>query len=271
MDPARQAIREVFMDRIVQGKGFAQVQEMFGTILMPTPAAVLEAAKLLSEGCDGQTGLGDLLVVDIGGATTDVHSVAAGNPTTGNTIQRGLPEPKVKRTVKGDLGLRVSARSLLDAAGIELLRETANGTEETIIRQIEHLAVQVDFIPTTQDDVALELAMAKAATQIAVERHAGRLEKMLTPSGTMYMQTGKDLSQIGYMVGTGGIFAHSDRPGAILRAACMDPQKADLLKPVRPAFLVDRHYILWGMGLLSSINPQAAYTIMIEELKQVEH
>ena len=119
IDPARRSIRDVFMQKIVQGKGFTQVQEMFGTILMPTPAAVLEAAKLLSEGCRGRPGLGDLLVVDIGGATTDIHSVATGNPTTANTIQRGLPEPKVKRTVEGDLGLRVSAMSLLEAAGVD--------------------------------------------------------------------------------------------------------------------------------------------------------
>ncbi len=270
IDPARKAIREVFMERIVQGKGFAQVQDMFDTILMPTPAAVLEAAKLLSEGYRGNNGLGDLLIVDIGGATTDIHSVATGDPSGGNTIQRGLPEPKVKRTVEGDLGLRVSARSLLEAAGIELLKETANGTEDTIIRQIEHLAVQVDFVPTTKDDAALELAMAKAAAQIAVERHAGRLEKMLTPSGAMHIQIGKDLSQIKYVVGTGGIFAHSDCPRAILQAACMDPQKADILKPVNPAFMVDRHYILWGMGLLSSIDPQAAFTIMKDELQKVD-
>jgi len=36
---------------------------------MPTPAAVLEAARLLAEGCPDAAGLGDLVVVDPGGAT----------------------------------------------------------------------------------------------------------------------------------------------------------------------------------------------------------
>lgn len=43
---------------------------------MPTPAAVMEGARLLADGCPGTAGLGLLLVVDPGGATTDVHSVA---------------------------------------------------------------------------------------------------------------------------------------------------------------------------------------------------
>ncbi len=59
IEPARGAIREVFIDRIVHAKGIDRAQAMFDRVLMPTPAAVMEGARLLADGCDGSAGLGD--------------------------------------------------------------------------------------------------------------------------------------------------------------------------------------------------------------------
>jgi hypothetical protein len=52
---------------------------------MPTPVAVLTAAQLLSQGYMEEKGWGELVVVDIAGATTDIHSIARGNPAKGQT------------------------------------------------------------------------------------------------------------------------------------------------------------------------------------------
>ncbi len=90
IEPARAAIRDVFIARIVNAKGLDRAHEYFDELLMPTPAAVFEAAKLLSDGPHGRGGLGPLLVVDIGGATTDVYSVADGDPTEGPMISPAL-------------------------------------------------------------------------------------------------------------------------------------------------------------------------------------
>ena len=46
-----------------------------GEVLMPTPAAVLAAGTLLSEGSATQKGLGKLMLVDVGGATVFVLGV----------------------------------------------------------------------------------------------------------------------------------------------------------------------------------------------------
>ena len=73
---------------------------------MPTPQAVLNAARLLAYGTSGEQGIGELMVVDVGGATTDVHSVATGEPGDAEMVPKGLPEPVIKRTVEGDLGMR---------------------------------------------------------------------------------------------------------------------------------------------------------------------
>ncbi|WP_038177930.1 glutamate mutase L, partial [Treponema pedis] len=66
---------------IIHAKGMSHVEKSIDNILMPTPAAVLKAAQVLSEGTDEEDGLGDLVILDIGGATTDVHSAADGDPT----------------------------------------------------------------------------------------------------------------------------------------------------------------------------------------------
>lgn len=76
IEPARAVIREIFMRRIVEAKGIAKVRDRVGDILMPTPTAVLQAAQLLAEGCEGESGIGELVLVDVGGATTDIHSIA---------------------------------------------------------------------------------------------------------------------------------------------------------------------------------------------------
>ncbi|MCT7443401.1 glutamate mutase L, partial [Escherichia coli] len=81
VEPAREEIRQIFMKRIVEAKGMSNAENFINGILMPTPAAVLKAARVLSQGTDTEDGIGDLIVVDIGGATTDIHSIADGEPT----------------------------------------------------------------------------------------------------------------------------------------------------------------------------------------------
>ena len=118
IEPTQNKIREIFLGRIVQAKGLSKVTGLLSDILMPTPAAVLQAMELLAKGCEGESGIGDLVAVDVGGATTDVYSMADGMPEQMNTVYKGLPEPFSKRTVEGDIGMRYSIRGIVEAAGL---------------------------------------------------------------------------------------------------------------------------------------------------------
>lgn len=111
IEPAKQKIKELFINRIVDAKGLSQVRAMSEYEIIPTPLAVFHGCELLSKGTKTQSGIGDLMAVDIGGATTDVYSMAAGTPTLENVMIKGLPEPFGKRTVEGDLGMRYSLSS----------------------------------------------------------------------------------------------------------------------------------------------------------------
>ena len=118
IEPAQNKIREVFLERIIKARGLSKISNLISGIMMPTPAAVLEAMSLLSKGTENQPGIGDLVAVDVGGATTDVYSMSYGEPDKVNTVIKGLPEPFAKRTVEGDIGMRYSAAGIVEAAGI---------------------------------------------------------------------------------------------------------------------------------------------------------
>ena len=266
IEPARGAIREVFIDRIVHAKGIDRAQAMFDAVLMPTPAAVMEGAQLLADGCAGAEGLGALLVVDPGGATTDVHSVAAGEPSRAGVIPQGLPEPRVKRTVEGDLGMRHNAAAIDEAAGTGVIAADSGLPATRVQQLVAQLGREVERVPGSADERALDRALARAAVRLAVKRHAGTVETVFTVSGPAIVQHGKDLSDVGVVIGTGGALVHSPDPAAILGTALADPREPFSLRPRAPRLLLDREYILYACGLLGQVEPRQALALGLAHL-----
>jgi len=269
IESARAAIRKVFIERIVHAKGIDRAASRLDAVLMPTPAAVMEAARLLAEGCDGLDGLGPLVLVDIGGATTDVHSIAAGAPTESGVIVQGLPEPYVKRTVEGDLGLRYNARSIVDAAGLESIAAEAGVTGKRVGDLVEQLTQNVEHLPGSKEEQATEVALARAAVRFAVKRHAGTIETVYTVTGPVTVQRGKDLRETGMIIGTGGPLVHAPNPAFILKGALADPTEPLSLRPRRPRLMLDRGYLLYAVGLLSTVDRAAAFTLARQQLQHI--
>jgi uncharacterized protein (TIGR01319 family) len=253
VEPAREKIREIFMERITEAKGMHLAKDMAGGLIMPTPAAVLKAAELLSLGTDREDGLGDLIVIDVGGATTDVHSIAPGEPTQPGVTMKGLEEPLAKRTVEGDLGMRYSALSLWEAAGTRRIRKYIADEEINIEERCRSLAGEVEFVPVTEAEKEFDRALAKVAVEMSIDRHAGTIETVYTPFGALLSQTGKDLTQVNCVIGTGGVLVDSQEPGQILEAGLFKEENPLILKPQTPQLLLDREYIFSAMGLLSRI------------------
>lgn len=259
-DSARAAIRDIFIARIVHAKGIDRAQEMFDDVLMPTPAAVMEGARLLSDGDGHESGLGELLVVDPGGATTDVHSIASGESSSG-AIQKGMPEPRVKRTVEGDLGMRYSAAAVVEAAGVERIAQQANISVADVAAMLAHIAENVEMLPQTPAERAFDRALLGTAIEIAVRRHAGTIETVYTTMGPATVQYGKDLTRIEIVVATGGAPIHLGEHDALLEAMRSAPSDPHSLRPRAPRLYVDRDYLLFAIGLLASVEPQAALAL----------
>lgn len=262
IESARETIRGVFLRRIVEAKGLHKANKFVNRMVMPTPAAVLKAAELLGKGTAHEAGLGDLMVIDIGGATTDVYSIAKGDPTKSNVALKGLPEPFGKRTVEGDLGMRYSATALFKAAGAQMIAEYAEVAESDVEAYMQKVEENVEYLPQSAIESQVEIAMGRACTRLAAERHVGHLETVYTLNGPAFVQTGKDLSQVKTVVGTGGVIVNHHQPASILKGVAYDTSTPQMLKPEAPEFLIDEKYIMASMGLLGEEYPDVALRMM---------
>ena len=266
--PARQCIMDLFISRIIDAKGLGAVQQRAELEIIPTPFAVLKACELLSKGIDEEhPGWGDLMAVDLGGATTDIYSMTDGAPSMDNVLIKGIPEPYSKRTVEGDLGMRYSLKALEDETDVKALARAYGVTPEAIVDWVERCATNPDTVaePGSQEQV-IEEALAHSAVDIAVERHAGVISKVYTPIGEMFTLVGKDLTQVPRLIGIGGALINSSDPARILSGSRFNPQRYEYAKPKEPQFYLDKRYIIASMGLLSQVAPEVALTILQREV-----
>ncbi|MFO8059944.1 MAG: GlmL-related ornithine degradation protein [Bacillota bacterium] len=250
VEPTRRVIQDVFESHIVTAPGMGRVREMVEGSLMPTPGAVMEAAKVLYEV------VGDLMVLDVGGATTDVHSVTAGS----EEISRMLiaPEPVAKRTVEGDLGVYVNAGNLVNRIGEEDLSDELGFP---VRRVMEHLPQ----IPENQQEIELVTRLTREAAEVAVSRHAGRLRHLYGPTGRSTVAEGKDLTQVRWVIGTGGALTRLPGGCDILTSLC-DGNEPLALYPREARALVDRQYTMASLGVLSRRHPEAARRLLTDSL-----
>ncbi len=272
IEPTQKQIREIFLNRIISAKGLSRAAELLSDIMMPTPSAVLQAMELLSKGCEGEMGIGELVAVDVGGATTDIYSIADGMPEHMNTVYKGLPEPYAKRTVEGDIGMRYSIGGIVDAAGIKRVCELSGLSEEKVCELVDYLKINTDKVPNGDSELeALDFALASCAIEEAVRRHAGTISETFTMMGQTFVQEGKNLTKVKQIVVTGGSLIHTKRTEQIAAHALFDPRHPESLRPKEAGIWVDRTYILAAMGLLSSYYPKTALRIMKKELEYHGH
>ena len=268
IEPARDAIRQLFISHIIEAKGLNTLQSMTPYKIIPTPLAVLHACELLSKGTKTRQGRGDLLAVDIGGATTDVYSMASGEPTVDNTMLKGLPEPWMKRTVEGDLGMRYSLTHVFEQI------PGADNEENAYMQQVKAWVERCTAQPSTlaspgSEEEKLEEFLGRSAVSMAVERHCGRIADVFTPLGLMHTQEGKDLMNVPSVIGIGGVLRNSRRPEEILKGCLYDFMHPECTKPRKPKFYLDRKYIFASMGLLRSINPELAFELLDKETVEI--
>ena len=259
--PCNKEIREIFIKNIIKAKGISRAQSIVGEVIMPTPSAVLEAAKLLAAGFEDESGFGELMVVDPGGATTDVHSIAEGNPTAANVAMvNTLPEPYVKRTVEGNLGLKYN---------IDSLSEFTRGRKLPPDFDAICHGFREGRLPQSPVEIACHTLLSSVAVVVAVNQHVGRIEKIYGPTGEILLQHGKDLTHVKTVIGTGGPIIFSANSRQILEGVLYQPENPFVLKPKNPRLFIDEQYILYAVGLLSQVDPKKALLLAKKYLKPI--
>ncbi len=266
IEPTKKMIRDLFIKNIVTAKGLDEAQKFIFNEIIPTPLAVYDMALLLSKGCKEEKGIGELMLYDIGGATTDVYSMADGSPKSENVYYHGLYEPFEKRSVEGDIGMRYSAKSLLDEATTNKIAFDAKVSVAEVDEWVEKCTKTPDILPKTDIEFDIETALAKNAISICSLRHCGTVEVTYTINGEAKIQEGKDLTDVKVIIGTGGSIVNSDRASEILDSGAYSDIDLNYLKPLKVQKFVDKKNILAGMGLLSIVDPKLALKIMKNEL-----
>lgn len=268
--PAKECIMQLFIDQIIDAKGLHQAQAIANNEIIPTPLAVLRACELLSVGTRNDKGIGEMLAVDLGGATTDVYSIAKGEPQSANIVQRGLPEPYNKRTVEGDLGMRYSLSSLADELDLHDVGAELGLTADELQDWVNTCVAKPSTRAANERESKMEKALAKGAVSIAIDRHVGHMKSVYTPMGQLYTIDGKDLTKVENVLGIGGAIIHSDDPAFVLSGAQFDPAHFEAARPKEAKFMIDKTYIMASMGLLSQELPDVALKIMKKELVLVK-
>ena len=265
-DPAREAMRAIFLSKIVKGKGLDTIIERTGIEPLPTPYAVYEYAKQVRRHVPGWE---DFILLDMGGATTDVYSAHREAPG-GGTVLRGLPEPDVKRTVEGDLGMRVSAAAAA-ASGKTLIAEALAQQDcdsTDFDSYIERVSQQPDYLPKDEQGRGFDAILAGACVAHACARHAGRSHEVYTPDGWVRVQVGRDLTDVARVIGSGGWLSKvaSFDPQPWLAQMQVDAKGKSVLVPAAVDYYRDEDYLIPLLANLAQDFPEAAARAGIRSL-----
>jgi uncharacterized protein (TIGR01319 family) len=249
--PARAAIRDVFLRHVIGGKGLSRGRRFAALVRAATPDAVLTGVELLAGTRPGS----GLLVVDVGGATTDVYSVLppAGSDT-GSFSAEVAGTAWHGRTVEGDLGVRWSATGVVEAGRAERM---------PVPDGLDAVAAAHAADPGRPADPGTDLPLAALAATVAVRRHA-RGE----PVGDGVRRGGRDLRDVSLVIGSGGVLRHAPAADArTVLAAVTGDLAGGWSVPRAPALAVDTSYVLAPAGLLAADHPDAAVALLRAHLR----
>ncbi|PNR98905.1 reactivating factor for adenosylcobalamine-dependent D-ornithine aminomutase [Petrotoga miotherma DSM 10691] len=254
VEPARKIIQEVFSKHIIHAPGMEKIYDVVDEEVIPTPAAVMNTTELLNEL------YGDVLTVDIGGATTDIDSVTDGSPE----IQKILvsPQPRSKRTVDGDMGIYINAHNVVEMIGKEQIKKDFENYEE-ILKNLS---------PYPQNDEQEKFAtyLAKFCFLTSLKRHAGRIDYIFTPTGRKKVAQGKDLTAVKIIFGTGGILSRSKYKKEIFESLKQLKNSDDLLLPSKEVtFAYDKNYIFANIGVIANLDKEIAKKILQNDIEWV--
>jgi uncharacterized protein (TIGR01319 family) len=216
-ESARAAIRAVFLEHVIGGSRLSTDPRLQQWVRAVTPDAVLEGVGVLARTAAER----GVVVLDVGGATTDVYSVPDPDAEQATLGREAVGVPARRRTVEGDLGVSASAGDLRRAARAEGLADPG-------------------------DD---PLALGEAAATVALRRHL-RAEAAYGPGGA-------SARAAGLVVLSGGVFRHADDVDAAVARIAADAGGAGSVLAGSDV-VVDRQYVLAAAGLLAAEHPAAA-------------
>ncbi|WP_426565885.1 glutamate mutase L [Angustibacter sp. McL0619] len=255
-EPARAAIREVFIRHVIGGKGLSKGPQFADMVRAATPDVVLAGVSVLADGGPGVAGLGDVVVVDVGGATTDVYSALAPEGEDATLHKEVVATMWHARTVEGDLGMRWNATGVVAAARAEHLP-----VDHHLAGYADRVQAEPGYLPGLASEIRYDLRLAELAATVALRRHGRAANPSAAP---------RPLRDVALVVGSGGVLRHHDDAA---RAQVLAPAVSDhgggWRVPEQARLAVDDRYVLFAAGLLAPHAPGAAAGLASGSLREV--
>lgn len=253
IEPTREVIQNVFEKHITEAKGMEKIREMVNGPIIPTPGAVMNASKILKDV------IGDLVTIDVGGATTDIHSVTEGTEKVRKMLIE--PEPVAKRTVEGDLGVFVNKKNVAEMIKFDRLTKELNMG----MKEVEEFVQSDIAIPVTENHKRFIERLTKEAVIVSINRHAGGYRTYFGGKSKT-LAFGKDLTGVKWIVGTGGALTRLPARKEILNEIGLSNKGDKLLPTPEAKILIDNDYIMASLGVLASVNKEASIKLLLKSL-----
>lgn len=260
IEPARHLIHELFMDNVMErAPGYAEIKKWVKKPIIPTPTGVEKILKIYGEQLNK-----NVVMVDIGGATTDIFTNILGD---------------AGRTVAANIGLSYSIANVIAQAGIEPI--AANVPGSISVAQIRNYAankmLNPSYLPTHEGEFAIEHAMAIAGVQIAWKQHQdmnfkaariGFLDRMhnrtdFDPFQEVFQvrtaETTFQVSDIDLIIGAGGVMPHARTREQAIRMLVEGFMPAGITR-----LAIDKSFKSPHLGVLSTIDEELALTLFRE-------
>ena len=249
LKPSRDKIHDLFMEHVMaQAPGYNKLMKWTDHPIMPTPGAVGEMIKKISE-VENISVVG----VDIGGATTDVFSVFDG---------------EFNRTVSANLGMSYSICNVLSEAGVSNVSRWVpfEIDSSNLTNRIANKMIRPTTIPQTLEDLKIEQALAREALRLSFIQHKEfavslkGIQQERTISDTfdqkMTGETIVDMLKLDLIVGSGGVLSHAPR-----RSQAMRMLIDSFLPQGITQIAVDSIFMMPQLGVLSTFHEKAAIEV----------
>jgi len=249
LKPSRDKIHDLFMEHVMaQAPGYNKLMDWVDHSIMPTPGAVGEIIKKISE-------VEDISVVgvDIGGATTDVFSVFDG---------------EFNRTVSANLGMSYSICNVLSESGVANVSRWVPFEIDTLnlTNRIANKMIRPTTIPQSLEDLKIEQAIAREALRLSFVQHKDfavslkGIQQNRTISDTFDQKisgdTIVDMNKLNLIVGSGGVLSHAPRRSQAMRMLI------DSFLPIGiTQIAVDSIFMMPHLGVLSTFHEKAALEV----------
>lgn len=248
LKPTQEKVQELFMQRVMErAPGYAKVKDSVAAEILPTPLGVLSSLTRLK----GQ----NVLLFDIGGATTDVFSRINGH---------------LQRTVSANLGMSYSMLNVLKESGISAIQKMLPSAidESTLRNYIGNKSLFPTSDPQSMQEYRIEHAIAKAAINKAFEQHkemhfnrekVGYLDRVRADNTDRFREKFSyiadenmysfSMHEIQQLIGAGGVFAHAQNHNQCLDILISGYQPTGVCE-----LAIDKHFISPHLGVFSEIS-----------------